>query len=114
MQATRKAQRPGRWKGPMAGNSFVLKHEEIKVDYTIGATPGIPALVYRDGSSPPKGYTPAQVTTDQTAAGTFVSVPLQLTTDVGGGRFGVFVPPLDLPSGQHVHFTTLGVYERFS
>lgn len=94
----------------MAANKFVLKHDEIEVDYTIGATPGIPALVYRDGSAPPKGYTSAQVTTDETAAGNFVSVALQLTSDVGGERFGFFLPQMDVPSGQHDHFITVGVY----
>lgn len=63
---------------------------------------------------PPKGYMSAELTTDKTAAGTFVSVPLQVTTDVGGERFGFFLPELDVPSGEHDHFATVGVYQRFS
>jgi hypothetical protein len=98
----------------MAANKFVLKHGEIEIDYTIGATPGIPALVYRDGNAPPAAFTSAEITSDETAAGTLVSVPLRLTTDVGGERFGFFLPTLEVPSGAHEHFTTVGVYERFS
>ena len=48
----------------MAANKFVLKHHQVEVDYTLGATPGIPALVYRDGSSAPKSFTAAEITTD--------------------------------------------------
>lgn len=39
---------------------------------------------------------------------------LVLTVDVGGERFGVFLPQLDLTLGQSVEFHTVGVYERFS
>lgn len=67
----------------MAANKFVLKHHQIEVDYTLGATPGIPALVYRDGSSAPKSFTTAQITTDQTGLGTLVSVALVTSVDAG-------------------------------
>ena len=33
---------------------------------------------------------------------------------MGGERFGFFLPELDVPSGEYEHFTTVGVYERFS
>ena len=49
---------------------FVLKHHQVEVDYTLGATQGIPALVYQDGSSTPKTSTTAEITTDQTGLGT--------------------------------------------
>jgi len=95
----------------VAANKFVLKHHLVEVDYTIGATP---ALVYQDGSSGPKSFTASEVTTDQTGLGTLVSVALVLSIDVGGERFGVFLPQLDVPPGQPVEFRTVGVYETFS
>jgi hypothetical protein len=98
----------------MAANKFMLKHREIEVEYTIGITPGIPALVYTDGSSVQESFTDAQITTDETALGTLVSVPLRRSIDTGGERFGFFLPRLDVPSGQSEEFHTLGVYERFS
>ena len=67
------------------------------MDLTLGATPGIPALVYQDGSSAPKSFTTAEITTDQTGLGTLVSVPLVASVDIGGERFAANV--LVLPSG---------------
>jgi hypothetical protein len=98
----------------MAANKFILKHHLVEVDYTVGATPGIPALVYRDGSSASKSFTAAQITTDQTGLGTLVSVALVTSIDTGGERFGFFLPQLDVPRGQSEEFRTVGVYETFS
>ena len=97
----------------MAANKFMLKHHQVEVEYTIGITPGLPALVYRDGSSAPKSFTAAQITTDQTGLGTLVSVALELTVDTGGERFGFFLPQLDVPLGESEEFRTVGVYETF-
>jgi hypothetical protein len=98
----------------VAANKFVLKHHQVEVEYTFGATPGIPALVYRDGSSAPKSFTSAEITTDQTGLGTLVSVSLMTSLDTGGERFGFFLPQLDVPRGQSEEFRTRGVYETFS
>ena len=98
----------------MAANKFVLKHHLVEVEYTIGATPGIPALVYQDGSSAPKYFTAAKITTDQTGLGTLVSVALEVSVDTGGERFGFFLPQLDVARGESVEFRTAGAYERFS
>ncbi len=98
----------------VAANKFVLKHHQVEVDYTLGATPGIPALVYRDGSSAPKSFTVSEITTNQTGLGTLVSVALVTSIDTGGERFGFFLPQLDVPSGQSEEFRTVGGYERFS
>ena len=95
----------------MAANKFVLKHHLVEVDYTLGATP---ALVYRDGSSAPKSFTAAEIITDQTGLGTLVSVALVLSIDVGGERFGFFLPQLDVPPAQSAEFRTVGVYEAVS
>jgi hypothetical protein len=38
----------------MSANHFVLRHHDVEVEYTVGVTPGIPALTYCDGSSPKK------------------------------------------------------------
>jgi hypothetical protein len=71
----------------MSANHFVLRHHDVEVEYTVGVTPGIPALTYCDGSSPKKSFTGAEVATDETALGTVVSVPLLQTIDtpVGSG-----------------------------
>jgi hypothetical protein len=99
---------------PVAANKFLLKHHQVEVDYTLGATPGIPALVYQDGSSAPKSFTSAEITTDQTGLGTLVSVSLVTSIDTGGERFGFFLPQLDVPRGQSEEFRTVGVHEKFS
>jgi hypothetical protein len=96
---------------PVAANKFVLKHHQVEVDYTLGATP---ALVYQDGCSAPKSFTASEILTNQTGLGTLVSVALALTIDVGGERFGFFLPQLDVPPGQSAEFRTVGVYETFS
>lgn len=96
----------------MAANKFVLKHHRIEIDYTIGITPGLVALTYKDGPDV-KTFKTNEVTTDNTALGKLVSVPLLLTIDTGGERFGFFLPELDVPSGQTESFTTVGVYDKF-
>ena len=96
----------------MSANKFVLKHHHIEVDYTIGITPGPPALVYKDGANV-TNFTAAEITTDQTGLGSLVSVSLVTSIDTGGERFGFFLPELDVPSGQTETFMTVGVYEKF-
>ena len=98
----------------MPANHFVLRHHDVEVEYTVGVTPGIPALTYCDGSSPQRSFTDAEIATDETALGTVVSVPLQQTVDTGGERFGFVLPQLDVPQGQSGHFDTVGVYEKFT
>ena len=110
-----KAQRPKQMEEPVPANHFVLEHDhKIHVEYTAGVTPGIPALTYSDGNSPPVEFTGSQITADETALGTLVSVPLERSVDTGGERFGFFLPQLDVPRGESGHFETVGVYERFS
>ncbi len=97
----------------MSANKFVLKHHHIEVDYTIGITPGLPALTYKDGPNV-RTFQANEITTDQTGLGSLVSVSLVRSIDTGGERFGFYLPQLDVPSGQTEKFTTAGVYERFS
>jgi hypothetical protein len=97
----------------MSANKFVLKHHNIEVDYTIGITPGLPALTYKDGADV-RTFTTTDLTTDETALGSLVSVPLIRTIDTGGESFGFFLPQLDVPSGETQKFTTAGVYEKSS
>jgi hypothetical protein len=97
----------------MSANRFTLKHHHVEVEYTIGSTPGIPALVYTDGSGTEK-FTSDRITTDETALGKLVSVPLTTSVDTGGERFGFFQPELDVPEGESEEFSTVGVYYRFS
>jgi len=97
----------------MSANKFVLKHHQIEVDYTIGITPGLPALIYKDGANV-KNFPAAEITTDETGLGSLVSVSLVTSIDTGGERFGFFLPELDVPSGKTEAFITVGVYERFS
>ncbi len=102
----------------MAANKFVLKHDEVEVDYTpvdpvLGATSGLPALVYRDGSSAPKSFTASEIATSQTGLGTLISVALATFVGTGGERFGFFLPQPDVAVGQSAEFRTVGVYEAF-
>jgi hypothetical protein len=98
----------------MSGNNFVLKSDQIEVEYTIVINPGLPALTYSDGSSGAVSFTSSEIATDETTLGTLVSVPLLKTIDAGGQRFGFFLPQLNILSGQSEQFTTVAVYESFS
>src|SRR5206468_12621127 len=100
--------------GIMPANHFVLRHNDIEVEYTIGITPGLPALTYRDGNSSALSFADADITTDKMALGTLVSVSLLKTVDAGGERFGFVLPELDVPQGRSGHVETVGVYERFT
>jgi hypothetical protein len=96
----------------MSANKFILKHHNVEVDYTIGLTPGLVALTYRDGPQV-KTFKTSEITTDQTAEGSLVSVLLMRSIDTGGERFGFFLPQLDVPKGQTENFSTAGIYEKF-
>jgi hypothetical protein len=97
----------------MAANKFVLKGAGVEVDYTIGVTPGLPALVYKAGAFQ-RTFKTDQIKSDDTGLGELVSIALLLTVDTGGQRFGFFLPFIDVPKGQTAHFYTVGVYETFS
>jgi hypothetical protein len=97
----------------MSANKFVLKGSGVEVDYTIGGNPSFTALTYKAGGTV-KTFKPAAIETDNTGLGTMVSVPLIETIDVGGERFGFFLPVIDVPQGQTAHFNTVGVYDTFS
>jgi hypothetical protein len=98
----------------MSANQFVLRHHKIDVEYTAGVTPGTAELTYHNGNIPPMSFTYDQITTEETALGTLVSVLLLRTADKGGERFGFFLPQFDVPAGQSGHFETVGVYEGFT
>jgi hypothetical protein len=97
----------------MPANKFVLKGSGVEVDYTIGASPFIPALVYTAGAFQKK-FTPNEILPEDTGLGQMVSVALITTIDTGGERFGFFLPFIDVARGQTAHFHTVGVYETFS
>ena len=80
----------------------------IQVEYTEGGS-----FVFTEGTLT-KTFTAAEVTTDTTGLGTLVSVPLRLTIDAGGTRFGVFLPYAALSPGQSAPVKTVGVTEVFS
>lgn len=67
----------------MSANKFVLKHHQIEVDYTLGITPGLTDPRYKDGANV-KTFRTNEITTDQTALGSLVSVLLVRTIDRGG------------------------------
>jgi len=96
----------------MSANKFVLTGSGVEIDYTIGANPSFPALIYKAGSAV-KSFRPAQIETDSTGLGRLVSVPLVLAGAAGGERFAVFLPVIDVAQGQTVDFQTVGVYEAF-
>ena len=93
-------------------NKFTLRGYQIEVDYTVGGDPSFPALTFRRGPVS-KRFKPAEIQTEATALGAFVSVPLVKTVDTGGETFAFFLPQIDAPQGQ-THFTTAAVLERFS
>jgi len=97
----------------MAANKFVLKGSGVEVDYTIGATPSLPALVYKAGAFH-KSFKPAEIVSEDTGLGRMVSVSLIRSIDTGGERFGFFLPFINVDRGQTAHFHTVGVYETYS
>jgi hypothetical protein len=96
----------------MSANKFVLKHKQIEIQYTIGITPGLPALTYNDGPEE-QTFKSSEITTNETGLGSLVSVPLLKTIDTGGEMLGFFLPQLDTPPGQTEKFTTIGVFKKF-
>jgi hypothetical protein len=102
----------------MTPNKFILKgpgieHPRVEVSYTIGITPGLAALTYRDGAFE-TAFTANQILSNDTGLGELVSVPLILSVDTGGQRFGFFLPLVDVAPDQTVRFHTVGIYETFS
>jgi hypothetical protein len=97
----------------MTANRFVLRGAGVEVDYTIGANPAIPALIYTAGAFQKK-FKPNEILSQDTGLGEMVSVALILTIDTGGERFGFFLPLINVARGQTAHFQTVGVYETFS
>jgi hypothetical protein len=97
----------------MSANKFVLKHHNLEIDYMVGITPGLTALTYKNASEI-KTFKTNEITTETTALGSLVSVPLVRTIDTGGKAFGFFLPNLDVPMGQSDKFKTVGVYDTFS
>jgi hypothetical protein len=97
----------------MAANKFVLKGSGVEVDYTIGGNPSFPALFYKDGAFH-KSFKPSEILSEDTGLGKMVSVALIRSIDIGGERFGFFLPFIDVAHGQTAHFQTVGVYETFS
>jgi hypothetical protein len=55
----------------------------LEVDYTLGITPGLTDPRYKDGANV-KTFRTNEITTDQTALGSLVSVLLVRTIDRGG------------------------------
>jgi hypothetical protein len=96
----------------MSANKFVLTHHQIEVDYTVGISPGLTALTYKDGAEV-KTFKSNEITTNDTALGSLVSIPLLLTVDTGGERFGFLLPQIDVARGQTTDFKTVGVHETF-
>ncbi len=94
-------------------NQFTLKGHHIEIKYTIGSTPGIPALHYKDASTS-HDFTQDQIHTDPTALGSLVSIPLARSVDTGGTTFAFFLPDISVPGEQTVGFTTTAVREDFS
>jgi Domain of unknown function (DUF1843) len=88
--------------------TYTLSGGGIQIEYKVGGS-----FFFTQGGTT-KTFTAAEITTDQTGLGELVSVPLVLTIDTGGSRFGVFVPVVELMLGQSAPVTTIGVTESFS
>jgi hypothetical protein len=94
-------------------NKYLLSGNGIEVTYTIGGNPSFTALTVKERATT-KLFKPAQITTDHTGLGTLVSVPLVLTPDTGGSRFGFFLPEVTVTLGHSVPVTTISAIETFS
>ncbi|WP_025041692.1 hypothetical protein [Nitrosospira briensis] len=94
-------------------NQFLLKGHHIEVKYTVGITPGLIALTYKEGSVS-RDFKTSEITTDQTALGSLVSVPLARSVDTGGTIFAFFLPNIEVARGQTADFTTVAIREEFS
>ena len=94
-------------------NQFVLKGHHIEIKYTVGITPGLTALTYKEGSVS-RDFKTSEITTDQTALGSLVSVPLVRSVDTGGTTFAFFLPNIEVARGQTADFTTVAIREEFS
>jgi hypothetical protein len=97
----------------MIANTFALKGPGVEVDYKVGVTPGIPALIYKAGAFQ-KSFTSAQVLSNDAGLGQLIVVHLFLSVDAGGERFGFFLPQIDVVEGSIAQFYTVGVYETFT
>jgi hypothetical protein len=94
-------------------NQFTLRGHHIEVKYTVGATPGIPALHYKEGSVS-RDFKTNEITVDRTALGSLVSIPLSRSVDTGGTTFAFFLPAIEVTRGQTAEFTTVAIREEFS
>ena len=94
-------------------NKYILKASGVEVDYTIGANPSLPSLIYKAGAFH-KSFKPSEILVEDTGLGKMVSVALILTIDTGGKRFGFFLPFLDVAQNHTANFNTVGIYETFS
>jgi hypothetical protein len=98
----------------MRANKFILKGAGVDVSYTIGITPGLPEMIYKDGAFE-REFTAREILSNDTGLGELVSVALILTVDTGGQRFGFFLPLVEVAArDKTVHFRTVGIYETFS
>ena len=100
----------------MSANNFVLKHGRIEIEYKIGMTSVLTALVYKDGPDV-RDFKVNEITTNETALGTRVSSSLA-TLPLEPGRpsagFGGFLPDLDVTPGQTETFSTSGITVKSS
>jgi hypothetical protein len=96
-----------------SANQFTLKGHHIEVKYTLGSTPGIPVLHYKEGSVS-RDFKTNEITVDQTALGSLISVPLSRSVDTGGTTFAFFLPNIEVTRGQAADFTTVAIREEFS
>jgi hypothetical protein len=97
----------------MAANKFVLRGSGAEVDYTIGATSSLPALVYKAGAFH-KSFKPAEIVSEDTGLGRMVSVSLIRSVDTGGERFGFFLPFIDVDRGQTATSTQSAFMKRLA
>jgi hypothetical protein len=96
----------------VSANTYTLKHHDVEVEYEVDITPGLAALTYTD-SSGARSYPHAQITAENTALGTLISVALRASTDTGGERFGFYLPDVQVTNGS-AEFRTVGLYDTFT
>jgi hypothetical protein len=89
-------------------NKFTLHGEGVEISYTAGITPGLVALMYKDGSVT-KNFKSNEISTDTSVIDQIVTIVLERTIDFGATTFSFFLPDLNVPQGESVNFKSLGI-----
>lgn len=89
-------------------NQFQLSGHGLSLEYTTTGIDGQPHFSYHDHSFT-KSFSGNEISTEDTALGSLVSVRLMLTIDAGSTTFTLLIPRINLNPGETVHVRTEGI-----